>query len=366
MWGRAGLVSACLGLLACHGPLIPPRATPPVSTQLPCPEALAAAEAAPPDGLVGTTVARVCVLGVSLESRASAERSLQVQEGEPLEPTRVREDLALLYGLGRFDDVAAYGQATAGGLLLLYVVRERPRLREIVFAGDDRGVAAKLVANSLSPDAPLDIRRVHAITRLVREEHVNQGYGECRVEHAALALPTGDVRLRITVDAGPLWRVAAVNFRGQGKAMEAERREVHSLLAGRPLVRARVEAARERLLAAYRSRGMLDAQVMVEEGIAADGALPLTFVIDEGRVYTLAALHTTGIAAAIEAQLLAEVVQARAGQAYARSAVADDVARLKLYYEARGERVEVSPRAVRDAAKATIELSFEVEKSLDR
>jgi len=222
MWGRAGLVSACLGLLACHGPLIPPRAPPPVSTQLPCPEALAAAEAAPPDGLFGTTVARVCVLGVSLESRASAERSLQVQEGEPLEPTRVREDLALLYGLGRFDDVAAYGQATAGGLLLLYVVRERPRLREIVFAGDDRGVAAKLVANSLSPDAPLDIRRVHAITRLVREEHVNQGYGECRVEHAALALPTGDVRLRITVDAGPLWRVAAVNFRGQGKAMEAE------------------------------------------------------------------------------------------------------------------------------------------------
>ncbi|MBK9753552.1 MAG: hypothetical protein IPO88_08600 [Nannocystis sp.] len=321
---------------------------------------------APPDGFWGTAIARVCVLGVSLESRASAERSLQVQAGEPLDPTRVREDLALLYGLGRFDDVAAYGQATARGLLLLYAVRERPRLREVVFVGDDRGVAAELVANSLNPDAPLDIRRVHAITRLVREEYVNQGHSECRVDHAALALPTGDVRLRITVDAGPQRRVAAVNFRGQGKALEAERREVHSLLAGRPLVRARVEAARERLLAAYRSRGMLDARVMVEEGGAADGALPLTFVIDEGRVYTFAALHTTGIAAAIEAQLLAEVVQARAGQAYARSAVADDVARLKLYYEARGERVEVTPRTVRDAARATIELSFAVEKHPDR
>lgn len=366
MWGYTGLVSACLGLLACRGPLIPPKAPPPVSTQLPCPERLAAAQAAPPDGFVGTTIARVCVLGVSLESRATAERSLQVQAGEPLDPTRVREDLALLYGLGRFDDVAAYGQATARGLLLLFAVRERPHLREIVFVGDDRGVAAKLVTNSLSPDAPLDIRRVHAITRLVREEHVGRGHGECRVDHAVEALPTGDVRLRITVDAGPQRRVAAVHFHGQGKALEAERREVHSLLAGRPLVRARVEEARERLLAAYRSRGMLDARVTVEEGGAADGALPLTFVIDEGRVYTIAALHTTGIAAAIEAQLLAEVVQARAGQAYARSAVADDVARLKLHYEGRGEQVEVIPRAVRDAAKATIELSFEVEKFPDR
>jgi hypothetical protein len=96
------------GLLACRAQLTPPVAPVVKTEEVRCPELpLVEDVATAADTVVGQTIARVCLLGASLETRATAERSLQVLAGQAVDTTRVREDLAILDGLGRYDEVAA-------------------------------------------------------------------------------------------------------------------------------------------------------------------------------------------------------------------------------------------------------------------
>ncbi len=344
----------CAGLLACR--VIPPVAEPAKSSAPPCPELpLAEALPGPPDHLVGTTIARVCLLGASLETRATAERSLQVLAGQPVDTRRVREDLAILLGLGRYDEVAAHGMVTERGLLLLYTVRERPRIAAFELVGAEAWADPGLVSR-FAVNHPFDAREVHALGRTLLDRCRGAGHVGCQVDHRIVATASGQVRVEVVVQPGPLRRIGKLSFRGAGRELQAVGLEV-----GRPLVREQLDEARLRLLAGLHAGGRLDAKVTLVEGAAgADGAVPLTFEVDAGRVYTLAGLHVTGSAAAEEQRLLAEVLKLRVGQAYVRSAVAEDAARIMVDHESRGERVTVTPWAVRDSARATIELSFEV------
>lgn len=358
MSGRGGGVALmCAALLACR--LLPPVAEPGVSSAPACPDLpLAEALPGPPDHLVGTTIARVCLLGASLETRATAERSLQVLAGQPVEARRVREDLAILLGLGRYDDVAAHGMVTERGLLLLYTVRERPRIAAFVLVGAEAWADPGLVSR-FAVNHPLDVREVHALGRTLLDRCRGAGHVGCQVDPRIVATGTGQVRVEVVVQPGPRRRIGKLSFRGAGPV--ARELQAVGLEVGRPLVREQLDEARLRLLAGLHAGGRLDAKVTLVEGAAgADGAVPLTFEVDAGRVYTLAGLHVTGSAAADEQRLLAEVLKLRVGQAYVRSAVAEDAARIMVDHEARGERVTVTPRAVRDGARATIELSFEV------
>lgn len=350
---------ACAGLLACR--VVPPVAEPAKSSAPPCPELPLAEEMPePPGGLVGTTIARVCLLGASLETRATAERSLQVLAGQPVDTRRVREDLAILLGLGRYDEVAAHGMVTERGLLLLYTVRERPRIAGFELVGAEAWVDPGLV-QAFAVNRPLDVRRVHELGRTLLDRCRGAGHVACQVEHRVVATAAGQARVEVVVQPGPLRRIGALSFPGARPGATAELRAATGLAVGQPLVHGEVDAALGRVLALLHAGGRLDAQVKWALGVpAADGAVPLRFEIEEGRVYTLAGLHVTGHAAAQEQRILAEVLTLRVGQVYRRGAVAEDAARIMVDHESRGERVRVTPWAVRDSARATIELSFEV------
>lgn len=356
--GLAAVVGA--GLLACRAQLTPPVAPVVKTEEVRCPELpLVEDVATAADTVVGQTIARVCLLGASLETRATAERSLQVLAGQAVDTTRVREDLAILDGLGPYDEVAAYTMATERGLLLLYTVRERPRIAGFTLLGAEGFVELERL-KPVAVNRPLDVRAVHELTRALRDRCLAAGHVQCQVEHV-ISPVAGGAQVQVTVQAGPVSRIGALSFVGARPQALAGLRAAAELRPGGPLVRARLEEARARVLLWYAMAGRLAAEVTLVEGpAAADGTVPLRFTVEEGRVYTLAGLHVTGSAAGEEARLLRDVVTLRVGAAYGRAAVAEDVARIKVDHESRGQQVWVTPRAVRDDARATIELSFEV------
>lgn len=378
---RRGLVVAVwAALLGCkvQTRLTPPVAPPAKSTAAPCPtQAIGEELVAAGDGYVGRTIARVCLLGASLETRATSERSLQVLAGQVVDARRVREDLAILYGLGRYDDVAAFGMETAQGLVLLYRVRERPQIAAFVLTGAE-GFVDVAWLRPFAIHGFLDIRELHELRRGLLSRCEAAGHLQCQVDHRLTPVADangagndesrdsgGQVRVEVTVVPGPVSRVGAVTFRGANKVPRGELLGASALRVGGRLGRLRVDEAVAGVLGKMHEGGRLGAKVTVVEGArAADGTVALGFEIVEGAVYTFSGLHVTGSAAAEEAKLLAEVVTLRVGKPYARSAVAEDVDRIKVYFEAKGEPVYVTPRSVRDSAKATIDLSFEVSRSL--
>lgn len=339
-------------------------ARPPVP---PCPDAIVpGGDPLESLGFEGKPVVRVCVVGGTEESRKSAQRAIDLRASDTFSAERVRADLEAIFKLGTFDDAAAYGLRVQQGasVVLLYTVHDRPRIAEISFEGakvlGDAALNAKL---PFEKESPYDPAKVNVIAQAVREEYLQRGYGSAHVQ--LLAEPVGTthdhVRVHIQVEEGPLWRFTKVEFKGNKKIPVADLRKAAGLEAGKPIVNDEIDRAVLVLSALYYDRGFVQVRVEPEPGEVIDGAAAVTFTIDEGDVFSVGTIHATALGAANEKELLEKVIHARPKQVFSRATVVQDIERVKAFFAAKNQVVEVSPLTEVDPKKKTIDLTFKIE-----
>src|SRR5262249_11822094 len=107
--------------------------------RLACAVALAALLAAP-CATRAQTGPQIIGQTVTLAGRPVSEPGvlalIQTRPGQPLVPLDVRESIAHLISLGRFDDVVVAREDVAGGIELHYELTPTRVIREIAFSGD--------------------------------------------------------------------------------------------------------------------------------------------------------------------------------------------------------------------------------------
>lgn len=358
---------------ACGGPATAPPKKPetPASAAIPpCPDAiLPGGDPLEADAFEGKPVVRVCIVGGSEPSRKAAEKVIELRASEIYGADRVRGDLEALLANGSFDDASAYGLRVRDGaaVVLFYKVHDRPRIADIAFEGakvlGNAALAAKLPVEKGNSYEPA---KINVIAQAVREEYRSRGYDQARVvlvAEPASGAP-GQVSVRIKVDEGPQWHFTKIDFTGNKRVKEAELRKVVELQVGQPFVREEVEVKALKISALYFDRGMVEMHVEAEAGtLGADGGLPMTFVIDEGNVYALGALHASKLGASVERELLDKVVRVRKKQIFSRSALLEDIERLKAFFLERKERVEITPITQVDPKTKTIDVTFEIDRA---
>ena len=362
-----------LSLAGCAGrpPGVAPKpapvapAKPPVP---PCPESiLPGGDPLEAPGFEGKPVVRVCVVGGSEASRQKAQHAIELRPSDVFSAERMRADLEAILKLGIFDDASAYGLRVQQGasVVLLYSVHDRPRVAHIGFVGakllGDAALDAKL---TIAKESPYDAASASKIALTVRDEYRSRGYEAARVVVVAEPVPGSPdhVNVRLMVDEGTLARFAKVELKGNKKVPEAELRKAMALEAGKPFVRDEVERAALLLSALYYDRGFVQVRIDTEVGATnAQGVVPLAFVIDEGDVYSIGALHATKLGAPVEKELLDTVVRARPKQVFVRSKVVEDLERVNAFFAARRQQVVVTPLTEIDPKKKTIDLTFEID-----
>jgi outer membrane protein assembly factor BamA len=314
--------------------------------------------------LEGKPIARTCLVGGSSETRARAAQLALLHAGDTLTAERVRADLVALLKLEAFAEVAAYGTLVErdASVVLLYEVADRPLVLDVRVEGakalGDAALKRQLV---IKKGAPYDPQVAHRVALGVRDGYITLGYEACKV--AVITEPEGgQVRVGIMVDEGPQSRLAKIDFKGQKRVTDADLLKATRLTLGQPYVEEEVERAVLLVSALLYDRGLVAMSVTTERGKTdAAGNVPLTFVIDEGDVHTFSAIHVTGVGAPFEKELLEKVVRARPRQAFARSALLEDIGRLEEFFKKRGQRVNVLPQTAIDAKKHTIELTILIE-----
>jgi outer membrane protein assembly factor BamA len=366
--------AALAGCASAPPPVAPKRPAAPVADPLPpCPESLIpGGDPLDAPGFEGAPVGRFCLVGGSAATRAAAERVTLVRPGDTLTAEHVRADLTALMRLGAFADASAFGlrAAQGGSVMVLYDVRDRPLVAEIAVEGakvlGDAALTAKL---PVAKGSPYDPRAVHGIAQSLRDGYLSLGYGSCRavVVTEPVTRPAGahaEVSVHIKVDEGVLWRLAKLEFRGNKKVSEAELRKATALKVGQPYVEEEIEAATRLYAAVLYDRGLVGMSIDAEKGpIDKNGNVPLTVVIDEGDVHTIAALHVTKLGAPLEKEILEKVLRVRPKQPFVRTALVDDITRLKEFFAKRGEKVEIFPQTDVDAQKHAIDITLVVEKA---
>ena len=260
-------IAVAFALVACGpGPTGEPKteAKPKAAAVATCPPSAPAPDAAPGklDTVAGKRIAKICIYGVDGDARGAAQKALRSSEGEPLDLEKVREDIAGLLKSGVVEDTTISAIPSGDSVVVVYALKERPRIAEVVFDGaqvfEKEGLTGKI---GLEKQRPLVMSEVYDLKTAMREEYGRRGYRSVKVESKVEPAGPNLVRLKFSVVEGPQWKLGKVTFKGASKVPAADLKKAAALEEGAAFDEEKVDRAALELQALYFDRGMINVRV---------------------------------------------------------------------------------------------------------
>lgn len=312
--------------------------------------------------VAGKRIAKMCLYGLEGDTRTAAQKALRSHEGDPLDLEKVREDIGALLKSGTVEDAVISALPNGEEIVLLYVLKERPRIAEVTFEGaqvfEKEGLTGKIAMEKLRP---LVQSEVADLVTAMREEYGRRGYRSVKVESKTESAGPGLVRLKFVVNEGPQWKIGKVTFKGTKQVPEADLKKALALDPSTPFDEEKIDRGVLAMQSLYFDRGMINVRIDRAAGEPdKEGATPLTFTIDEGDVFRVGAIKLGKLAAGDEKTLLAKL-KTKPKAVFNRGVLVEDVKTLTDTFAARGQKVEVIPRTDVDAKKKTLDITLDVE-----
>jgi outer membrane protein insertion porin family len=294
---------------------------------------------------------------------------VQSKLGGPFNPALLSEDLRAIFGLGFFDDVRMRVEDFEGGVRVVFVVTERPFVRDIDFTGNK-----KIATNTLQEKIdlklgsvynPVDVQR--AREKLV-EHYEEEGYFEARIAPEVEKFADGDVRVafvvnegrRMTIDRIVIEGNAGLSARDIRKVMVVQERE-YFILRG-TVQRQKLEEDIDRILALYNDHGFIQARVESHD-IAVDrerASVTIAIRVVEGPQYHVDQISITGVTLLPESEVRRQL-KFKPGDVFSRTALRESVNGIADLYSTIGRAsADVNPRTEQIAAEAKINVVLDI------
>jgi outer membrane protein insertion porin family len=289
--------------------------------------------------------------------------------GATFNPTLLSEDIKAIFGLGFFDDVQMRVDDFEGGVKIVFVVTERPFVRDLDFAGykksDRETLQEKIDIKLGSVYNPVDVQR--AVEKL-RDYYEDEGYFEVQITPTVDRFSDGDVRLVFNIVEGRQVSIDKIVFRGnQGltddqlkDAMETKERQ-YFVLRGKAQ-RQRLEIDVDRLIAFYNDHGFIQARVeSTDFAIDRERALvTITIAVVEGPQFKVGEVKITGATLLPEREILRQI-RLRPGDVFSVTRARDSVQGILNLYSAIGRAsADVNPKREQLTSANVINMTFEI------
>lgn len=315
--------------------------------------------------VVGDAVAQIAGMKVKtieihgnkrIELPAIAGR-LTLKVGDPYTPETVRGQVKILYDTGFFEDVQVETETGEGGTAVVFVVREKPFITEIVYDGNDNLSDDKMKEKTtIKGQSFLDQQQAKESAEKIRAAYQDEGYYNAQVVPVVQTLDEDRKRLTFFIKEGDKAKVREVVFEGMHAATKEE---VFKVLATREWIpwyglitqlklpsfvsdagiikhdelANDVERVKEVLL----NKGYLNVQVgspTVE--LSEDKKwFTVTYNVLEGEPFTVGEVGFRGYTVFEEAELR-EKLKIKDGEIFQRAKIRDEITRLTDMYGSKG------------------------------
>ena len=248
-------------------------------------------------------VAGVEILGVPPEHQQEVQKHLHSRKDRDFDPQTVQGDVQRLHNSGLYREVKVFTRQTDGGVVLIYRVAERPRIRKVKHLGN-RGISEKKLnkEHGLKEGDPLSAFATENARRVIEEFYHRSGYPKATVSILEGDLP-GDQNAIFVINEGHLQRIWDVQF--EGNTIVGDER-LKTQIESKPgyfwyFIRGKVDRAKidqdlQKLTAYYRSLGYFSARIGRELVFDDSGRwLTIKFIIDEGPRYTVRNVVIDGV-----------------------------------------------------------------------
>jgi outer membrane protein insertion porin family len=318
------------------------------------------------------------VRDLDVRGNLRVERDLILQQvstraGDEYDVARVRADIAAIYALGYFEDIAV--EFSEKGRLT-FVVLERPALREWRTEGADEVDAEDVrKAVPLARREIVDQARVEEGARGIRELYREKGYYLATVVPEAVPVDDGKNQVDVVyrVDEGEKVKVRDIHLGGVETGDPAEIRKFMAtreadflswITGAGTFKEAELARDREVIRSYYLNRGHVDVEVSepLVSLLSDRKGIRVDIPISEGEEYSVASVSFSGDLEFTEEELRA-AVPLRAGETFRSEDFRKANQKLVDLYGGKGYAfVEVDPKTRLDADARTVALEFDIHK----
>jgi len=309
---------------------------------------------------------------------------LTLRPGDPYIPENVHGQIKILYDAGYFEDVQVETEPGAGGVALIFLVREKPFIAEIVFDGNlalsDDKLKEKI---TIKNQTFLDQAQVKESAEKIRLAYQGDGFFNCEVIPVVQTLDEDRKRLTFFVKEGDKARIKTVNFDGLHAATKDEmfkamatrewipwyglftQRKLPSFVSDAGVLKREemnndVERIKEILL----NRGYLNVQVGLPTLELSDDRkwFVVTYPVREGEPFTISEIGFRGNVV-FEDPELRQGLKMKPGEIFQRQKLRDEMTRLKDLYGSKGYAfADVLPNVIPNDADRTAAIILTVKE----
>jgi outer membrane protein insertion porin family len=304
-----------------------------------------------------------------VEARVVLNR-IQTKIGDSFSPGAVREDVRAIFASGLFDDVQVRTEEFEGGVRLIFVIVERPLLRELSFEGnremktdDLREKAALRLGVHYNP---VDVQKAE---EAIRQKYEEEGFFGVRTQPRLERTPEGDLRVVFRIDEGQKFYIDRIVIEGntaltakQIKEAMATKERFLWVLPFAKVHRKVFEDDLERILALYGDNGFIQARVESHEILPdpARGKIVLRTRVVEGPQFRVGRLVIRGNEVLSEEEIR-KLLVVKEGDVFNRSQVRNGIRRITDRYSEIGRaRADVSPNTEIRADTQTLDLTVNI------
>jgi len=348
----------------------------PQAQRLRAPSLLAEREAKPeaPIKVPSLKVVRVQFRGNRKVEDDAIRVTLHTLPGSSLNKEILQEDVRAIWRMGYFEDVQVETTDTPGGVLLTYVIKEKPALRKIYVSGHEEVGLSKInEVLDIKKEQILDLAKIKKNVEKIRELYLQRGFYMADVDYELRRDSPGEVDVHFHVHENSKVEVRRVNFTGNKHATDQELRDVMLTQAG-DMFSAVTSSGTYRedvfqrdltlIQGYYFDRGYINVKVAEPRlELSADKrSLYISIAIDEGEQYRIGGLDMKGELLEKPEVLLGRL-QVKPGEIFNKSRVMQDVQSIAEYYKDKGYAyVNSIPETTVNEKQLTVNLFFDIQK----
>ncbi len=323
----------------------------------------------PPPAERPILVKDVAVQGNRRVQEAVLLNRIVTRPGDTFSPPRLAEDIRSIFALGFFDDVQLRVEDFEGGVRVIFVVAERPFVRDVVFAGnkkvDTAALQERVEVKLGTVYNPVDVTRT---AERLKEYYEEEGYFEVVVSPDVERLPDGDVSVVFRIAEGRKITIDRIDIVGaEGlkpkdiKAVMAVQERQYFILRG-TVQRQKLDEDLERIVQLYNDHGYVQARVESSD-IQVDRAnarAVIRIVVVEGPQFRVGGVDVTGVKL-FPIEEVRRQLTLSPGDVFSRSKLRDSVRQVSDLYGTVGRAsMEITPTLAQDIPNRRMNITFEI------
>jgi outer membrane protein insertion porin family len=316
---------------------------------------------------------KIMILGNAKVEEGVIRGAIKTREGGPFSVEKIREDLRSIFDLGYFTDVQVDIKSTPQGKEVIFIVVEKPSIKEILIKGNDKvklnDIKEKMTLKSRTI---LNLDKVKEDSEQIRKLYFSKGYYGVKVEYKLDYLETNEAVVTFTISEGPKGHIQQIVFKGNKKIkasalkklMTTKKRNIFSIITKTGTLDEEILKNDLQLLSAYYfDQGYLEVKISEPKiDLSNPKKIRIEIEIVEGPQYHFGNIDFKGDLLTTK-QALFKVLKIKRNDVYSNTAIRKDINALTEMFANQGYAyVEINPDTSVDNKNLSVDLTFDIEK----